>query len=233
MGGEEHSLPVHEVYGPLPSSRVLHVASEAEYEKMYKQSISDPEKFWGELANSQLAWSQPFRSVRGATDLSMGDVQWFLGGKLNACYNAVDRWAAIHPEKIAIIAEGDSFTNLSPDEFYNKIVESQSLCKRINGKIVSFAGPCYMTGGEWWNMTKDHGELLEVPHFLMGTTYLVMKSERESILNKIKTTGWHSPDFWLAWNYNMKSKILVSKDPICFQKEGYSALDYLEKDTWF
>jgi hypothetical protein len=90
-----------------------------------------------------------------------------------------------------------------------------------------------MTGGEWWNMTKDHNDWLEVPHFLMGTTYLVMKSERESILNKIKTTGWHSPDFWLAWNYNMKSKILVSKDPICFQKEGYSALDYLEKDTWF
>ena len=134
---------------------------------------------------------------------------------------------------VLIIAEGDSYTNLSPDEFYNKIVESQSLCKRINGKIVSFAGPCYMTGGEWWNMTKDHGELLEVPHFLMGTTYLVMKSERESILNKIKTTGWHSPDFWLAWNYNMKSKVLVSKDPICFQKEGYSALDYLEKDKWF
>jgi len=26
---------------------------------------------------------------------------------------------------------------------------------------------------------------------------------------------------------------LVSKEPICFQKEGYSALDYLEKNTWF
>jgi hypothetical protein len=134
---------------------------------------------------------------------------------------------------VLIIAEGDSYTDLSPDEFYNKIVESQSLCKKINGKIVSFAGPCYMTGGEWWNMTKEHGDWLQVPHFLMGTTYLVMKSERKNILNKIDTTGWHSPDFWLAWNYHLKSKILVSKEPLCFQKEGYSALDYLEKDTWF
>ena len=134
---------------------------------------------------------------------------------------------------ILIVAEGDSYTNLSPDEFYDKVLESYNLCKKINGKLVSFAGPCYMTGGEWWNMTKEHGDWLEVPHFLMGTTYLVMKSERESILKKIETTGWHSPDFWLAWNYNMKSKILVSKEPICFQKEGYSALDYLEKDTWF
>jgi hypothetical protein len=134
---------------------------------------------------------------------------------------------------VLIVAEGDSYTDLGPDEFYNKVVDAYNLCREINGKIVSFAGPCYMTGGEWWNMTKDHGEWTEVPHFLMGTTYLIMKSERDSILNKIKTTGWHSPDFWLAWNYNMKSKLLVSKDQICLQKEGYSALDYLEKDKWF
>ena len=134
---------------------------------------------------------------------------------------------------VLIVAEGDSYTDLSPDEFYNKVVESQSLCKRINGKIVSFAGPCYMTGGEWWNMTKEHGDWLQVPHFLMGTTYLIMKSERENILKKIETTGWHSPDFWLAWNYHLQSKVLVSKEPLCSQKEGYSALDYLEKDTWF
>jgi hypothetical protein len=131
---------------------------------------------------------------------------------------------------LLIVAEGDSYTDLSPDDFYNKIIEAYNLSKSINAKLVSLAGPCYMTGGEWWNMTKDHGEWLEVPHFLMGTTYLIMKSERESILNKIETTGWHSPDFWLAWNYNMKSKILVSKRNLVYQKEGYSVLDYLEKD---
>jgi len=134
---------------------------------------------------------------------------------------------------VLIIAEGDSYTNLTPDEFYNKVLESYNLSNKLDAKLVSFAGPCYMTGGEWWNMAKDHNDWLEVPHFLMGTTYLIMKSERESILNKIKTTGWHSPDFWLAWNYNMKSKILVIKEPIVFQKEGYSVLDYLVKDTWF
>lgn len=131
---------------------------------------------------------------------------------------------------VLIIAEGDSYTDLSPDEFYNSIVKAHLLCQKIDGKIVSFAGPCYMTGGEWWNMTKDHGMFMEVPHFLMGTTYLVMKSERENILEKIETTGWHSPDFWLAWNYNMKSKVLVSKEKLVYQKEGYSVLDYLEKD---
>jgi len=131
---------------------------------------------------------------------------------------------------ILIVAEGDSYTDLNPDEFYNYVMNAYSTCKNIDGKIVSFAGPCYMTGGEWWNMTKDHGVFMEVPHFLMGTTYLIMKSERESILDKIENTGWHSPDFWLAWNYNLKSKILVSKEKLVYQKEGYSVLDYLEKD---
>jgi hypothetical protein len=56
-----------------------------------------------------------------------------------------------------------------------------------------------------------------------------MKSEKENIINNIHNTGWHSPDFWLAWNYHNKSKMISSKEPIVFQKEGYSVLDYLEK----
>ena len=131
---------------------------------------------------------------------------------------------------ILIVAEGDSYTDLNPDEFYSKVIEAYEMCQKIDGKIVSFAGPCFMTGGDWWSMSKDRGDWIEVPHFLMGTTYLIMKSEREGILNKVETTGWHSPDFWLAWNYNMKSRILVSKEKITYQKEGYSVLDYLEKD---
>lgn len=131
---------------------------------------------------------------------------------------------------VLIVAEGDSYTDLSPDEFYNKVIEAYNLSKKLNAKLISFAGPCYMTGDEWWNMTKDHGDWLEVPHFLMGTTYLIMKSERQNMLYNIDNTGWHSPDFWLAWNYNLKSKILVSKEKLVYQKEGYSVLDYLEKD---
>jgi hypothetical protein len=130
---------------------------------------------------------------------------------------------------LLIIVEGDSYTDLSADEFYNKVIESYNLAKKINGKLISFAGPCYMSGGEWWTMSKEHGDWLEVPHFLMGTAYSIMKSERENMFYNIKNTGWHSPDFWLSWNYHAKSKILVSKEKIVNQKEGYSVLDYLEK----
>jgi hypothetical protein len=128
-----------------------------------------------------------------------------------------------------IIVEGDSVTNLTPDEFYDKVLESYYLSEQLDVKFVTYAGPCYMSGGEWWKLSIDMGNWVQVPHFLLGTTYMIMKSEKENIINNIHNTGWHSPDFWLAWNYHNKSKMISSKEPIVFQKEGYSVLDYLEK----
>jgi len=128
-----------------------------------------------------------------------------------------------------IIAEGDSVTDLSPDEFYDKVLESYYLSEQLDARFVTYAGPCYMSGGEWWELSIDMGNWIQVPHFLLGTTYMIIKSEKENIINNIHNTGWHSPDFWLAWNYHNKSNILSSKTPIVYQKEGYSVLDYLEK----
>jgi hypothetical protein len=128
-----------------------------------------------------------------------------------------------------IIVEGDSFTNLTPDEFYDKVLESYYLSEQLDARFVTYAGPCYMSGGDWWTLSIDRGNWIQVPHFLLGTTYMIMKSEKENIIDMIHNTGWHSPDFWLAWNYHNKSKIISSKEPIVFQKEGYSVLDYLEK----
>ena len=128
-----------------------------------------------------------------------------------------------------IVAEGDSFTDLSPDEFYNRVLDSYFLSETNDFRLISYAGPCYMTGGNWWDMTRDFGDWVQVPHFLLGTTYMIMKSNREDIIDKIHNTGWHSPDFWLAWNYNLIVNIIVSKTPLVYQKEGYSVLDYLIK----
>lgn len=128
-----------------------------------------------------------------------------------------------------IVVEGDAYTNLSADEFYNKVIEGYTLAQHRDSKLVSFAGPLYLTGGEWWNQTIDLGEWLDVHHFLLGTTYMILKSEREHMINAIKTTGWHSPDIWLAWVFGGNIKMLTSKNPIVYQKEGYSVLDYKDK----
>ena len=63
-----------------------HIQSRAEYERMWKQSIDDPETFWGYIAKD-FHWFKPWTQVyRG--DASIGDNEWFVGGKTNICYKS-------------------------------------------------------------------------------------------------------------------------------------------------
>lgn len=55
----------------------------------YKQSLDDPESFWANEARSTLKWFRDFERVSQG-GLEEGDVAWFTGGQLNACYNCVD-----------------------------------------------------------------------------------------------------------------------------------------------
>lgn len=57
-----------------------------DYEKLHRQSIEEPETFWGQLAATQLNWIQPFETVMDC-DLSSGSHKWFLGGKINVTGN--------------------------------------------------------------------------------------------------------------------------------------------------
>lgn len=89
-----------------------HLTSLDQYREMHKQSIEDPATFFGDMARQHLTWSRPFDTARYPADpkhdFVNGDLPaWFLGGQLNACYNAVDRWAVQKPNKPAIIYEGD------------------------------------------------------------------------------------------------------------------------------
>lgn len=94
------------------SSSKPNLGSLDEYKKLYKQSIEDPAGFFGEQAKKLLVWDRLFDIARypesTKDDFKNGDLPaWFLGGQLNACYNAVDRWAIETPDKAAIIYEGD------------------------------------------------------------------------------------------------------------------------------
>lgn len=59
------------------------------YRQLYQRSMEDPEGFWGNLAKD-LDWFEEPKEILKA-DFSLPEVQWFLGGKLNASYNCLDR----------------------------------------------------------------------------------------------------------------------------------------------
>jgi acetyl-CoA synthetase len=73
---------------------------------MYRQSIEDPAGFWAEQASRLLSWEQPWEKVL-EWDFNKGHIRWFEGGKLNACYNCIDRHLEKRATQTALIWEGD------------------------------------------------------------------------------------------------------------------------------
>jgi acetyl-CoA synthetase len=79
----------------------------AQYQAMYRQSVEDPAGFWSEQATQLLHWQRPWDRVLD-WDFSKGYIRWFEGGKLNACYNCVDRHLPERAAQTALIWEGDN-----------------------------------------------------------------------------------------------------------------------------
>ena len=58
------------------------------YAATHRLSIEDPETFWGKAAEG-IDWEERWDQVLDAADGLTG--RWFAGGRLNTCYNALDR----------------------------------------------------------------------------------------------------------------------------------------------
>ncbi|MBT1063783.1 acetate--CoA ligase [Bowmanella sp. Y26] len=82
-------------------------ADNAEYLRLYKWSVEDPEGFWAEQGK-RLDWIKPYSQVK-ATSFARGNVNinWYADGQLNASYNCIDRHLKTNPDATAIIWEGD------------------------------------------------------------------------------------------------------------------------------
>ena len=99
-----------------------------EYRELYQKSIKDPEKFWGELAEG-LDWSKKWDKVL-EWDFNKPEIKWFLGGKLNASYNCLDRhlntWRS---NKVALIWQGEP---LEENRFFTYQQLHYHVCKFAN-----------------------------------------------------------------------------------------------------
>lgn len=93
---------------PVPANyKDSAIISEETYERLYAQSIDDPDGFWAQQAE-RLHWFQPYEQVKQTHfSSSQVDINWFAGGKLNVAYNCIDRHLAKHAQRTAIIWEGD------------------------------------------------------------------------------------------------------------------------------
>lgn len=102
--------PPPETYSDIADS--AWIKNKEEYMEMYEKSIRDPAKFWKELAVENFYWEKEpdDNHVQWNFDINNGPISsaWFLGGRTNICYNALDRHvAAGYGDELAFIFEGN------------------------------------------------------------------------------------------------------------------------------
>jgi len=90
---------------PKEFSKQAHIKSLKEYEKLYKESIKNPESFWAKQAEN-ITWFKKWKKVFKYTKKPF--CQWFIKGKLNVSYNCLDRHLTTwRKNKAAIIWQGE------------------------------------------------------------------------------------------------------------------------------
>lgn len=91
---------------PRDFQKKAHVKSFAEYSRLYKRSVEDPEGFWAERAE-ELSWFKKWERVRDY-DFRQAKIRWFEGGKMNVSFNCLDRHLETwRKNKAALIWVGD------------------------------------------------------------------------------------------------------------------------------
>jgi acetyl-CoA synthetase len=83
-----------------------YIKSKEEYEKMWKESIDNPEAFWAKQAE-RLDWFKKPTKIMDYSYKAPVYVKWFEDGELNVSYNCLDRHLAARKNKAAIIFEGN------------------------------------------------------------------------------------------------------------------------------
>src|SRR6476659_9594916 len=81
-----------------------HIKNLEDYERIYRESVEQPDKFWGGIAND-LHWFKKWDKV---LEWNHPWAKWFVGGQLNLSYNCLDRHVlSFRKNKAAIIWESE------------------------------------------------------------------------------------------------------------------------------
>src|SRR5213082_3705235 len=84
-----------------------------------------------------LTWFEPYRTVLDTTDAPFW--KWFAGGKINACYNCVDRHLERYRDKAAFIfvsePESESDVRITYQALYERVNEMAALLRGLGLKV--------------------------------------------------------------------------------------------------
>ena len=116
-----------------------HIGSLEEYKRLYRLSLDDPEGFWRKQSEI-VTWFHPPSTILDF-DMKEVDFSWYGGGRINACFNCVDRHLPTQGDKTAIIWAGDE-----PGE-YRTITYSE--LKHHVARLANVRGPGGALATNW------------------------------------------------------------------------------------
>ena len=95
------------------------------YQDLYRESLENPEAFWARAA-ADLDWAKPWERV-----LDSGEApyyEWFSGGEINTCHNALDRHCASGRGDQAALIYDSPVTGSQRTFTYNELRDLVALC---------------------------------------------------------------------------------------------------------
>ena len=129
-----------DIYNPQSNSSNPYIKDMDEYKDLYNQSITNPSKFFGDLARNDLEWIENFDQVHND---EFSNAKWFEGGKTNVSLNCIDRHLDKHADKTALIWEGDDpkdSRELTYQELHDEVCKFSNTLKNLG--VVKGARVC-------------------------------------------------------------------------------------------
>ncbi|MDA8933968.1 acetate--CoA ligase [Gammaproteobacteria bacterium] len=129
-----------DIYNPQSNSSNPYIKDMDEYKDLYNQSITNPSKFFGDLARNDLEWIEDFDQVHND---EFSNAKWFEGGKTNVSLNCIDRHLDKHADKTALIWEGDDpkdTRELTYQELHDEVCKFSNTLKNLG--VVKGARVC-------------------------------------------------------------------------------------------
>ena len=170
------------------------LVDDAQYKKMYAESIKSPDKFWAKHAK-RLDWFKAPKKIKNASfAYDNVSIKWFEDGILNVSVNCIDRHLKKRANQTAIIWEGD-------DPYYDKKITYRELYEQV----CRFANVLKAQG-----VKKGDCVTIYMP-MIPEAAYAMLACTRIGAVHSVVFGGF-SPDSLAGRIVDAKSKFVVTAD---------------------
>ncbi|NCW20514.1 MAG: acetate--CoA ligase [Gammaproteobacteria bacterium] len=101
----ESVLTESRVFAPPPAFVAQATLKAQDLEALHRRAAADPQKFWADLARTEIAWHKPFTVT--LDDSAAPNFRWFTDGELNVSYDCLDVHLERNADQLAILFEGE------------------------------------------------------------------------------------------------------------------------------